>query len=266
MEKFIYKYRRIIKASIIVPLVLLAISYGCQNNDVDQKPDKLNYSGEEIFRGIFFSQGKLPTQIEALKPEHEKSEIAMATNKNVKEFKIDFSNEIVKSIKLLDPTFFTQFKKQMESKNYYAIQLALTNGTKMIKAAGYKSKYSGFFKLSDDLESKKADLTSKEFKDININTPEGLAKYKSLIKDKYDINIDDDNYKIACSPAAVVCVYFAAAAYSIVAVATSYVAGAYTAVAVAVVYYKVEYWGGGTNENVIGNVLIEELAMKLGSS
>lgn len=260
MKNFIYKYRKIIKVSMIVPLFIFFISYGCQNSETDQEQTHLNYSGEEIFKGIFFSQGELPNQIEALKGEHEKSENLTATNKNLKDFQLDFSKEIIKSINALDPAFFSQFKKQMESKNYYAIQLAMANATKMIKAGGYNSKYSGYFKLTDKLESKKADFSTKEFQDIDISTPEGIAKYKSLIKDKYDINVDDDDYKVACSIGAVVCVVY------LVAGAVNTVVAAYYVVAGAVVYAKVEFWGGGTNESTIGNVLIEELALKLGSS
>jgi hypothetical protein len=122
MKNTNFNRKKIIGFAILIPLLSLFIIFGCQNDRDDQKPAQLNYSGEEIFRGIFFSQGDLPNQIEALKPEHEKSEAAIATNKNVKEFKLDFSNEIVKSINLLDPMFFNNFKKQMESKNYYAIQ------------------------------------------------------------------------------------------------------------------------------------------------
>lgn len=260
MKKIVYKYRNLIKATVVVPVFAFLISYGCQNNETEEQPIQLNYSGEEIFRGIFFSEGDLPNQIDALKSDHEKSEVSMATNKNLKEFKLDFSNEIVKSIKVLDPMFFSQFKKQMESKNYYGIQLAMANATKMIKAGGYNSKYSGYFKLSDKLESKKADLTSIEFKNIDVNTPEGITKYKSLIKEKYEINVDDEDYKIACTPGVVVC-YALAAVVSIAAVVYSGVV-----VAAYAVYSKVEFWGGAQNQNAIGNVLIEELARKLGSS
>ncbi len=244
----------------IVPFFIFFITYGCQNSESDQQQTHLNYSGEEIFRGIFFSQGELPNQIEALKAEHDKSVNIASTNKNVKDFQLDFSNEIIKAINNLDPTFFSQFKKQMESKNYYAIQLAMANATKMIKAGGYNSKYSGYFKLTDKLESKKADFSTKDFQDLDISTPDGIAKYKSLIKDKYDINVDDDDYKVACSVGAVVCVVY------LVAGAVNTVVAAYYVVAGAVVYAKVEFWGGTTNEAAIGNVLIEELAIKLGSS
>ena len=245
-----------------IPVFIFFISYGCQNSGTDEQQTQLNYSGEEIFRGIFFSQGELPNQIEALKEEHEKTENIAKTNKDVKDFQLDFSKEIIKSINTLDPTFFTQFKKQMESKNYYAIQLAMTNATKMIKAGGYNSKYSGFFKLADELETKKVDLSGNEFKNIDMNSPEGMTKFKSLIKTKYDIDVDDDDYKIACAPNLGFCyVYAVAAVVSIAAVAYSGVA-----VVAYAVYAKVEFWGGVTNHDAIGNVLIEELALKLGSS
>lgn len=257
MKNFFYKYRKIIRISLVIPLMVFFISYGCQKNDDDQTTAQMNYSGEEIFRGIFFSEGELPNQIDALKAEHEKSEALSIANKSVKEFKLDFSDEIVNSINELDPEFFNNFKKQMESKNYYAIQLAMTNAAKMVKAGGYRSKYAGFFKLSDELESKKVDLSSKEFTDIDVSTPEGLVKYKSLIKDKYNINVDDDEYKVGC-----VTVFYA------IAGVVSIAAAAYSVVGVAVyaVYSKVEFWGGATNQDAVGNVLVEELALKLGSS
>lgn len=259
MKKINFNRKKIIGFGVLIPLLSLFIIYGCQNDGNEQDSAQLNYSGEELFKGILFVQGELPKHINALKSNHEEYEATMIADKNQKEFSLDFSKEIIKEINTLDPIYFDQFKKQMESKNYFAMQLALTNAFKMLKAAGYRSKYSGFFKLSDKLESKKADLTSKEFKDIDVSTPEGLAKYKSLIKDKYDINVDDDDYKIACAPYTGFCYYIAGA--------ISYVVGLYSFAGVTVyyVYNKVEFWGGATNENVIGNVLIEELSKKLGS-
>ncbi len=256
MKKINFNSKKIIGFAVLIPLLSLFIIFGCQNDGNDQNTAQLNYSGEEIFRGIFFSQGDLPNHIDALKANHEQSEAAMAANKNVKEFKLDFSKEIIKEINTLDPNYFSQFKKQMESKNYFAMQLAISNALKMIKAGGYRSKYSGYFKLSDKLESKKADFTSKEFQNIDINTPDGITKYKSLIKDKYDINVDDDEYKVACS----FCVVY------LVAGAINTVAMFHYGVTVAMVYDKVEFWGGATNQNAVDDVLIEELAKKLGSS
>ena len=95
-----------------------------------------------------------------------------------------------------------------------------------------------------------------------MNSSEGMTKFKSLIKTKYDIDVDDDDYKIACAPNLGFCyVYAVAAVVSIAAVAYSGVA-----VVAYAVYAKVEFWGGVTNHDAIGNVLIEELALKLGSS
>lgn len=253
MKKIIYKHRKILRALIALPLLVFFISYGCQTNGNEKNTSQMNYSGEEIFKGIFFLQGPLPNKIEALKSEYEKSKASMATNKEVGEFQLEFSKEIIKSINTLDPSFFKQFKEQMESKNYYAVQLAVANASKMLKAGGYNSKYSNLFKLSDELESKKADLPN-EFKDFDINSPQGLAKYKSLMKTKYDIDLDDENYKIACAPSLGFCI--------VVVV----VAGFALAVAVSYVYNLHEYWGGVKNQNMIENVLIEELATKLGSS
>lgn len=245
--------KNLLKVALVLPVFLFFINYGCQSNDSDQAAG-LNYSGEEIFKGLFFLQGDLPDHIEALKAEYEKSQSAMAANKEVEEFQLEFSDEIIKSISVLDPDFFKNFKTQMESKNYYAIQLAMANAAKMLKAGGYNSKYASFFKLSDQLKSKKVDITDDEFRNIDVNTPEGMAKFKSLMKNKYEIDLDDENYKIACAPSLGFCI--------IVLV----VAGVTLAVAVNYVVNLNEYWGGVKSQNAVGNVLIEELAAKLGSN
>lgn len=81
-----------------------------------------------------------------------------------------------------------------------------------------------------------------------------MAKFKSLMKNKYEIDLDDENYKIACAPSLGFCI--------IVLV----VAGVTLAVAVNYVVNLNEYWGGVKSQNSVGNVLIEELAAKLGSN
>lgn len=135
MEKKSRFIKNLLKVALVLPVFLFFINYGCQSNDSDQAAG-LNYSGEEIFKGLFFLQGELPDHIEALKAEYEKSQSAMAANKEVQEFQLEFSEEIIKSIHVLDPDFFKNFKAQMESKNYYAIQLAMANAAKMLKAGG----------------------------------------------------------------------------------------------------------------------------------
>lgn len=239
-------------------LVFIAVS--CYQ---DSEIAKQDYSGEELFRGIFFLQGDVVNNLESLKPRSNQLEVAQKANPESQEFFDELVDEIVMQIKLLDPEYFTNFKSQMASKNYYSMELALSNGTKMIKAAGLKSdKISGVFRLMVEIENKGVDFENEEFKTLDLEKPENVEKLKSILKKDYSIDLDDEQYNVACVPVAAVCVVYAAAAVvSIAAVAYTAVA-AVNAAAWVTVYAWVELWGSTNFENDVAfnDILVKEIA------
>ncbi|MEM0941856.1 MAG: hypothetical protein AAF600_18015 [Bacteroidota bacterium] len=227
------------------------------------KWQKKDFTGEEMFRGIFFLQGDVVNHLESLHADLDKLKVSQKANPESVEYFESFVDEIVAQIELLDPDYFDNFKSQFESNNYYSIELALSNGTSMIKAAGLKSEeLSGVFRLMLEIENKKVDFESEDMKKLDFKNQEDVAKLKSILKNDYSIDLDDEQYSVACVPVAAVCVVYAAAAVvSVAAVAYTAVA-AVNATAWVTVYAWVEVWGGTQSQPSIAsnNVLVKEIA------
>ena len=171
-----------------------------------------------------------------------------------------FVDEIVTQINLLDPGYFDSFKSQLESNNYYSIELALSNGTRTIKTVGLKSKeLSGVFRLMLEIENNKVDFESDHIKQLDFNNQEDVAKLKSILKNDYSIDLDDEQYNLV-GIVIPIAVYAAAVFVSIAAVAYTALA-AVNAVAWVTVYAWVEVWDINTSGNEIAtNELILEIA------
>jgi hypothetical protein len=82
------------------------------------------YTGEELFRGIFFMQGEVAKSI----PMYEDMLVSLGKDKTSEEDINKFSNEIIGYMKVLDPNFFVEFQRGIESKNPYQIRETLNIG------------------------------------------------------------------------------------------------------------------------------------------
>lgn len=168
---------------------------------------EISYGGEDIFRAVFFLQGEAVTKLEALQGQLVKKQAMFRTYPGAEKASAEFAEEIISQIKKFEPAYFDQFKKQIQSDNLFKIQLAVENGAKMIRIAGLTSqKYGGIFKLADKLSDKKVDLAAEDFKNLDTSKEEDMKKFKSLLKERYSIDIDDSDYKVACTPALAICV------------------------------------------------------------
>jgi SdpC family antimicrobial peptide len=236
-----------------IGVLLLAFAISC-NDEEDNKPLQ-NYSGEDLFQAIFFSYGDAAQYIQTIQLSVEKLNKSLKTNPEIKQFSDDFRNEIVRNINELDPTYFTRFKEQLASDNFYSMELALNNGVKMIKASGYRSSYAGMFRLMDDLNEKSVDLNVTALEDLDYTKEEDIEKLKNFLKEEYAIDLTDDDYKIGAD-AIVVCY-----------VVCPPVIYPYPVLPIVVlplppVYAWVEVWGGDPMmEGTAGqNALVQELA------
>lgn len=242
---------------------LIFLVFSCSNEE--QEKPLADFSGEELFEALFFSSGSAAQYIQTIQPSVENLNVAITSNPEVGDFTSEFSSEIISEINGLDPTYFARFKEQLASDNYYSMELALANGSKMIKAAGYRSSYSGMFKLMDDLNSKNVDFNDEALAGLDYSKEEDVDKLKDFLRQEYSIDLNNEDYKVACIPVAAVCIVYAAAAVvSIAAVAYTAVA-AVNAAAWVTVYAWVELWGGNTMMDTVGqnDVLIQELARLL---
>jgi len=259
------KIRKVIsKWQIILPMVCVFIFFSCFNDDQTAIVKK-EYSGEELFRGLFFLEGEVAQRLESLKPNLDEMATAVKANAEIQKSYNDFTNEIMKQIKILDPDFLKNFKKQIHSDNYYSIELALGNGSRMIQAAGFASeKYSGLFRLASDVQEKQVDFTSAELAHLDLNNPEDREKFQSILKENYAIDVDDEKYIAACIPAVGFCIYYAIAGVVSIAAFSHTALGTVQAVAVFAyyVYSKVEFWGVNNSSNDIARTegIIAEIA------
>lgn len=257
------KFRKTIsKWQIITPIVCIFIFFSCYNDD-ETAIVKKEYSGEELFRGIFFLEGEVAQNLESLKPNLDEMEKTLRTNPEAQGYYNDFANEILKQIQILDPGFLDSFKEQIKSDNYYSIELALGNGFRMIKAAGFASeKYAGIFKLMSEVQEKNVDFDSKEFEKLDLKNPEDIEKLKTILKENYAIDVEDDQYAIPCVPFAGFCIYYAVAGVVSIAAAAYALVAAGQAIYIAVYVWKVEVWGGINSSNNIAksDLLISEIA------
>ncbi|MDJ1473277.1 hypothetical protein QNI19_32795 [Cytophagaceae bacterium DM2B3-1] len=227
MINFIHKY--VLKSYVIFPLLSIFIFASCSTSNAEEI--SRDYSGEELFKGIFFLQGDSASQLESLQPQLAKRKAMYATYPEMQKAYAEFSDEIISQIKKIEPSYFKQFKAQIQTKNLYKIQLALTNGAKMIKLGGLASeKYNGIFRLADQLDEKKVDLSTEDFKSLNTTKEEDMKKFKALLSEKYSINLDDEDYKVACTPPMAICVALligAVVAVTVAAVLLEVYAGAF---------------------------------------
>lgn len=243
-------FKRLINPLLGIAMVCVSFVMvtSCEKPEEVAVQQKTEYSGEELFRGIFFFQGEVPAKIQSMRPQYEQFK-QMSRDKKVEQAMLAYTDELVLQIRQIDPTYFDQFKAQIESDNMYGIQLAIANGTKMIEAAGYRSeKYSGMFRLQHELDAKKVDFNKAEFQNLDLKTEEGIAEFKKILKKDYLIDLDDEQYKVACTPFAAFCVAIVAAAVYNTALAVHTAAAAVNAVAYLAAYLKVGLWGGITAE------------------
>ncbi|MBP1163170.1 MULTISPECIES: hypothetical protein [unclassified Chryseobacterium] len=188
------------------------------------------YSGEELFEGIFFAYGDFAKNIESHKEIVEKVNAAPADQKDL--FNKRFSN-FVKSVKTKDADYFENFKKEILSGDNSNIQNAIKNGSIHIyeNVAIILPEFQPIMdKLEQDEElqnmvAEGGEISPEDLKNLNV-------KYQKFLAQNYDVEA------IPCSWA-VACFYYAALAiHNTVAVTANLaVAGAVA------IYLGVTWWG-----------------------
>lgn len=181
----------------LVIMLCFMLTQGC-NYRTDTRDGKLltQYSGVELFKAIYFLQGDAASKIQSLKANMENYKIAAQSNKNLGKLKEDFTSDIVSEINHLDPDYFENFKEDISSKDFFTIETALINGAKMVKAAGYRSKYAPLFVLSEESNVKKVISNEKELGNQLVTENSELQKLQQYFKEKYSLNIDGASFGI----------------------------------------------------------------------
>lgn len=172
-----------------------------------------NYSGEDLFKGIFLLQGDAAHKIPLLADKVNSIKKNYKISPDAEKIQMEFSNRILFCIKKSDNNFFIEFKEQIESGNYFKIREALSNGGAiMFKTAMEDDSLSKIFNLGNQIIKNKEDLIT--VKNADINTKEGKEKINNIIL-KYN-NTNKNNDRIFFAFAGVVSI--AVVVYTAVAV------------------------------------------------
>jgi SdpC family antimicrobial peptide len=210
---------------------MLFFSCSQYDNDLDslnlELENSVKYSGEEIFKGLFFFQNDITKNISHL--EGIKTEIESIKNDR---------NEVVKSLEELSeisvsyinekyPFFFNKLQTAMYSGNLYEIESSLNKSVKMIEQATLTSdKYSQAFLIGEKIQNN-PELKNQILK-LDLNNENDVKKFRDLVSQISNIDEVGTNKAIFFAGAAAV--------FYIVAAAVSFVVAAYSVIT------KAAYW------------------------
>lgn len=137
--------------SIFLCLTLLYSTTSCstdillldEEGNVVNNKNLLSYSGEDIFKGIFFFQNDITEEITSIK--NSQSYYFYTTNTTFKGTIDLFSSEIVTKIYDIDENFFNNFKSLITSKNHLKINDAFKMASiKIVEAMPYTSHFNSY--------------------------------------------------------------------------------------------------------------------------
>jgi hypothetical protein len=210
-------------------LILTMVFTSCGQFEPAQEsvPD---FSGEEIFAGVFFSSGEFAKKI----PSYRDNVNALETMNPEQKAAYDKSlAELLNAIKTKNPEFFTYFKTSVMSKDHQVIEKAIINGGKEIYA-NIKILYPNFEQLFERIESdyKSGEIvTDGKVDKKKIETKKD--EYFGLVKENMISSKSGKQELVPCTFALVCVAYFVLAVHNQVALTFNVAAALTVAVAVA---------------------------------
>jgi SdpC family antimicrobial peptide len=124
-----YERRGLVLKKIITSLMALALIFGVTftniaTTEAQAKDNLTNYSGEELFKGIFLGQGEVAKHI----PELPKKKEANSQEA------IKFGNDLTKKVRDKDGKYFDELKKAVYSNNPKRVSESLEKGATLISS------------------------------------------------------------------------------------------------------------------------------------
>ncbi|MCJ7934115.1 MAG: hypothetical protein MUW56_10885 [Chryseobacterium sp.] len=195
----------------------------------------VDYSGEEYYRGIFLFEGKVADEVPHFSDiKKQVATMPLAAQKG----QLEFNNDIIEGIKALNPGYFDQLKKAVESKNLTDIDNIMDVGATLAEAAIISSpKYQAAINQINDVQQK-IDITK-----YNLDTTDGLNEYLkdvgNLVTNSNKVDLSSKNMCIWLAAVVAVAIWDGVAIvnYGVI------VNAAAVAMAYAAVYAKVKFWG-----------------------
>ncbi|ETT84691.1 sporulation delaying protein family toxin [Bacillus mycoides] len=121
--------------TVIMLLVTLLVFFN-RSNSVNAEVNK-DYSGEELYKGIVFGQGKVAKLFPQVWDEEK------IRNVNSKE-SLELTTKLINEMKLSDPFYFNNLKKAVNSKEPLEISQAFENGSYLLNQAIDKLKLDNY--------------------------------------------------------------------------------------------------------------------------
>ncbi|PJJ61045.1 hypothetical protein [Hymenobacter chitinivorans] len=122
---------------------LLATSFltvSCSKDEVAAPKSELNqvatkgYTGEQLFRGVLLLEGEVAAKLPTLQAFRLALEKEQAQNPAFAQARAEHNAAVVTAVSKLDPGYFAELQKAVESKNFDAINTALRKGGSLIQA------------------------------------------------------------------------------------------------------------------------------------
>ncbi len=254
--------------SLIMCVILLFFTTQCGNSLENIEPKK-EFTGEELFRGIFLMQGEVASQISLF--QKIKSTYDFEANEEVRLQYSKVVDELINMISTKHPWFFKDFKSAITSGDHFEVQNALNAGSGLLVEAMVRSPLiSPYYEQSLEL----VDVVDTE----GLVTRSGEVDFARLAELHQSLETmlgDGDKYSgraEACSIVAVCLVWVYLAAAQSAAVAVNVVGGVAVAVYAAVALWVATYtWTSGEGGRISGSyelqkeLLVNEISVKFAS-
>lgn len=211
------------KIAFMLGLSLLLVS--CSQNEDFSNSDSVvnsqssesanNYSGVDLFKGIFFSEGAVASKL-ANYEKFEKLKVQFTEEQRIAFIKLQ--NDLIKEIFKNNPNYFSKFEKSIKSGNQIIIRKELESSKQVLKDAVQKITNINYEEIENSISKQKTNLV------VNLDNIQSL-KSKIILK---GYNPADYTNKQAC---------VAVWAVGVVVAAVAWVA----------VYVDIVYWSATTN-------------------
>ncbi|PJJ59220.1 hypothetical protein [Hymenobacter chitinivorans] len=137
----VYSLSSLKTLGLITAVSLLAPS--CGPNEViapdaptaKSQQEKVDYSGEELFRGIFFFEGRVAEQIPSFDAYRATIRRAGTQHHEVLVKRAHTVDALVKGVRSIYPTYFIELKQAIQSENFERIKGVIRKGTALNEAA-----------------------------------------------------------------------------------------------------------------------------------
>ncbi|UOQ71518.1 hypothetical protein [Hymenobacter cellulosilyticus] len=141
------------------------------------------YSGEALFKGILLLEGEVAKQLPTLQSFRLALEKEQAQNPTFAKARAEHNAQLVAAVRTLDPTYFAELQKAVNSKSFDQINAALRKGGSLIQAV----KLAGKGDASKVAKLQKS-LKSLDLKKYDFSNQDGVARFMQDAKAKAGIN------------------------------------------------------------------------------